>query len=132
MPVVNLASLKVPLMGSLNQSKTSTLVSACHLHVQVQLLHQYQISNLNLKKSVFICLNKQYQMYVITDNFHHLLMKCLSCVWAHFYTPSDKNLTVDVKFYHLIQTVAHKQSTTEDTMNSQIFPISKMITLHNS
>ena len=37
--------------------------------------------------------------------------------------------------YHLLQTVAHKQLTTEDCSlspkNSQIFPISKMITLHN-
>ena len=53
----------------------------------------------------------------------------------HFYIPNDKNWTVDVKFYHLLQTVAHKQLTTEDCSvspwNSQIFPIFKMITLHN-
>ena len=32
----------------------------------------------------------------------------------HFYIPNDKNWTVDVKFYHLLQTAAHKQLTTED------------------
>ena len=51
---------------------------------------------------------------VITDNFHHLLMKFHSYVQTHFYIPNDKNWTVDVKFYHLLQTVAHKQLTTED------------------
>ena len=72
---------------------------------------------------------------VITDNFHHLLMKFHSYVQTHFYIPNDKNWTVDVKFYHLLQTVAHKQLTTGDCSlspwNSQIFPIFKMITLHN-
>ena len=28
---------------------------------------------------------------VITDNFHHLLMKFHVYVWTHFYTPNDKN-----------------------------------------
>ena len=28
---------------------------------------------------------------VITDNFHHLLMKFHIYVWTHFYTPNDKN-----------------------------------------
>ena len=28
---------------------------------------------------------------VITDNFHHLLMKFHVCVQTHFYTPNDKN-----------------------------------------
>ena len=51
---------------------------------------------------------------VITGNFYHLLMKCHFYVWTHFYTPKDKNWTVDVKFYHLLQSVAHKQLTTED------------------
>ena len=57
---------------------------------------------------------KKLIVYVITDNFHHLLMKFYSYVQTHFYIPNDKNWTVDVKFYHLLQTVAHKQLTTED------------------
>ena len=52
---------------------------------------------------------------VITDNFHHLLMKFHIYVRTHFYTPNDKNSTADVKFYHLLLTVAHKQLTTEDS-----------------
>ena len=47
-------------------------------------------------------------------------MKFHSYVWTHFYIPNDKNWTVDVKFYHLLQTVAHKQLTTEDCSLSHI------------
>ena len=50
----------------------------------------------------------------ITDNFHYLLMQFHSYVRTHFYIPNDKNWTEDVKFYHLLQTVAHKQLITED------------------
>ena len=32
-----------------------------------------------------------YNHIVITDNFHHLLMKFHIYVWTHFYTPNDKN-----------------------------------------
>ena len=51
---------------------------------------------------------------VITDDFHHLLMKFHSYIQIHFYISNDKNWTVDVKFYHLLQTVEHKQLITED------------------
>ena len=37
-------------------------------------------------------LNKNLQdYYVITDNFHHLLMKFHIYIQTHFYTPNDKN-----------------------------------------
>ena len=48
------------------------------------------------------------------DNNSNLIIQFHSYVRTHFYIPNDKNLTVDVKFYHLLQTVAHKQLTTED------------------
>ena len=41
-------------------------------------------------------------LHVITDNFHHLLMKFHIYVRTHFYTPNDKNKTANVKFYHLL------------------------------
>ena len=36
-------------------------------------------------------------------------MKFHFYVWTHFYIPNDKDWTVDVRFYHLLQTVPHKQ-----------------------